>query len=166
VKRRWFIVLLALLGSSLFAGNALANHLPALANVTTASARGTLAEEVKYNLDGIKFMTKNPVDVATLEVTFAPGASAGWHFHPGPVFVVIRPGAPDGPVPTLSVWNEDCVKNEYSPGETFFEAGRAESLLVKNESTTTEVRVYATFIVPVGATPLRVGSPHLCGMEE
>lgn len=159
MKRRWFVLLLALLGSSLFAGNALANHLPVVTNVTTAIARGTLAEEVRYNLDGIKIQTKNPVDVATLEVTFAPGASAGWHFHPGPVFVVIREG-------TLSVWNEDCVKTTYSPGSTFFEAGRAESLLVKNESATTTVRVYGTFIVPVGAAPLRTGSPHLCGIEE
>jgi hypothetical protein len=166
VKRRWFVLALALLGSSLFAGNVLANHLPAVPNVTTSSARGTLADKVWYNLDGIKIQTKQPVDVATLEVTFAPGASAGWHFHPGPVFVVIRPGDPDGPVPTLSVWNEDCVKTTYSPNSVFFEAGRATSLLVKNESTTTPVRVYGTFIVPHGAAPLRVGSPHLCGIEE
>jgi quercetin dioxygenase-like cupin family protein len=159
VKRRWFVLLLALLGTSLFAGNVLANHLPDPANFTTASARGTLADEVKYNLDGIKIQTKNPVDVAVLEVTFAPGASAGWHFHPGPVFVVIRAG-------TLSVWNEDCVKTTYSPNSTFFEAGRATSLLVKNESATEEVRVYGTFIVPVGATPLRSGAPHRCGIEE
>jgi quercetin dioxygenase-like cupin family protein len=159
VKRRWFVLALALLGSSLFAGNVLANHLPAVPNVTTDIARGTLADEVKYNLDGIKIQTKNPVDVATLQVTFAPGASAGWHFHPGPVFVVIREG-------TLSVWNEDCVKTTYSPGSTFFEAGRAASLLVKNESATVTVKVYGTFIVPVGAAPLRTGSAHLCGIED
>lgn len=159
MKRRWFVLLLVMLGSSLFAGNVLANHLPAVPNVTTDIARGTLADEVKYNLDGIKIQTKNPVDVATLEVTFAPGATAGWHFHPGPVFVVIRSG-------TLSVWNEDCVKNTYSAGSTFFEAGRSESLLVKNESATTPALVYGTFIVPVGAAPLRVGSPHLCGVAE
>lgn len=159
MKRRWIVLLLALLGSSLFAGNVLANHLPAVANFTTASARGTLADEVKYNLDGIKIQTKNPVDVATLEVTFAPGASAGWHFHPGPVFVVIREG-------TLSVWTEDCVKTTYSPGSVFFEEGRAASLLVKNESASVTVRVYGTFIVPVGANPLRTGGPHLCGIEE
>jgi quercetin dioxygenase-like cupin family protein len=159
VKRRWFILLVAVLGSSLFAGNALANHLPANPNITTSIARGTLAAEVKYNLDGIKIQTKNPVDVATLEVTFGPGASAGWHFHPGPVFVVIREG-------TLSVWNEDCVKTTYSPGSVFFEEGRAASLLVKNESTTVTARVYGTFIVPVGASPLRIGSEHRCGIEE
>ena len=159
MKRRWLVLGLAVLGSSLFAGNVLANHLPAVPNVTTSIARGTLAEKAWYNLDGIKIQTKQAVDVATLEVTFAPGASAGWHFHPGPVFVVIREG-------TLSVWNEDCVKTTYSPGSTFFEAGRAASLLVKNESATTTVRVYGTFIVPVGATPLRTGSPHRCGIEE
>ena len=159
MRRFWLVLAVVLLGTSLFAGNALANHLPALSNVTTDIARGTLAAKVKYNLDGIKIQTKNPVDVATLQVTFAPGASAGWHFHPGPVFVVIRSG-------TLSVWNEDCVKTTYSAGSTFFEAGRAASLLVKNESTTTPALVYGTFIVPVGASPLRTGSAHLCGIEE
>jgi quercetin dioxygenase-like cupin family protein len=159
VKRRWFVLALALLGSSLFAGNVLANHLPNKPNVTTSIARGTLADKVWYNLDGIKIQTKQRVDVATLEVTFDPGASAGWHFHPGPVFVVIREG-------TLSVWNEDCVKTTYSPGSTFFEAGRATSLLVKNESATITAKVYGTFIVPFGAAPLRTGSAHLCGIEE
>jgi len=147
------------MGSSLFAGNALANHLPAVPNVTTVLARGTLNAEVKYNLDGIKVQTKNAVDVVSTEVHFAPGASAGWHFHPGPVFVVVKSG-------TLSVWDESCTKNTYSTGNTFFEEGRAASLLVKNESATTEVVVFATFIVPVGATPLRTGSAHLCGIEQ
>jgi hypothetical protein len=41
-----------------------------------------------------------------------------------------------------------------------------ESLLVKNESTTTPALVYGTFIVPVGAAPLRTGAPHRCGIAE
>lgn len=114
---------------------------------------------MKYNGDCIKVQTKQPVDIVTAEVTFAPGASAGWHNHPGPVFVVIRVG-------TLSVWDENCVKTAYSPGTSFYEAGPDESLLVKNDSTTTEARAYATFIMPVGATPLRIGQPHLCGLPE
>jgi quercetin dioxygenase-like cupin family protein len=163
MRRSWSVTLLALVASFAVAGTALATHLPTFANVTTASARGTLAETVKYNADGIKVQTKNPVDVITAEVTFAAGsptgASAGWHNHPGPVFVVIRSG-------TLSVWDEECVKHEYSAGDSFFEAGRDETLLVKNESTTTDARAYATFIVPVGVTPLRTGTPHLCGLAE
>jgi quercetin dioxygenase-like cupin family protein len=159
VKRRWLVLFLALVGSSLFAGNALANHLPDPANTTTILARGTLSAEVKYNLDGIKVQTKNPVDVVSVEVHFAPGASAGWHFHPGPVFVVVKSG-------TISVYDESCTKHTYTTNDTFFEAGRAASLLVKNESVDTEVVVYGTFIVPVGAAPLRIGSAHLCGIVE
>jgi quercetin dioxygenase-like cupin family protein len=159
MRRSWLVTLLALVASFAVVGTVLATHLPTLANVTTDSARGTLAAEVKYNADGIKVQTKNPVDVVTVEVTFAPGASAGWHHHPGPVFVVIKSG-------TLSVWDESCVKTLYSAGSTFFEAGMEESLLVKNESTTTPALVYGTFIVPVGATPLRTGAPHRCGIAE
>lgn len=159
MKRSWLVTLFALLTSVTVAGTVLAAHLPAVANVTTDSARGTLTEEVKYNADGIKVQTKNPVDIVTIETTFGPGASAGWHHHPGPVFVVIKSGA-------LSVWNESCVKTVHSPGSAFFEAGMEESLLVKNESTTTPALVYATFIVPVGATPLRTGAPHRCGITE
>lgn len=159
MRRSWLVTLLALVASFAVVGTVLATHLPTLVNVTTDSARGTLAAEVKYNADGIKIQTKNPVDVVTAEVTFAPGASAGWHHHPGPVFVVIKSG-------TLSVWDENCVKTMYSAGSTFFEAGMEESLLVKNESTTTPALVYGTFIVPVGAMPLRTGAPHRCGIAE
>ena len=67
---------------------------------------------------------------------------------------------------TDAVWNEDCVKTMYSAGSVFFEAGMEEALLVKNESTTTPALVYGTFIVPVGAAPLRTGAPHLCGIAE
>jgi hypothetical protein len=66
----------------------------------------------------------------------------------------------------LSVWDENCVKTEYSAGESFFEAGPDDNLLVKNESTTIDARVYGTFIVPVGVTQLRTGQPHLCGIAE
>lgn len=163
MRRSWSVTLLALVASVTVAGTVLAAHLPSLPNVTTASARGTLEREVKYNGDGIKVQTKNPVDVITAEVTFAAGsptgASAGWHNHPGPVFVVIRSG-------TLSVWDENCVKHEYSAGDSFVEEGPDENILVKNESTTTDARAYATFIVPVGAAPLRVGQQHLCGLAE
>jgi hypothetical protein len=54
----------------------------------------------------------------------------------------------------------------YSPGDVFFEEGPNHSKLVKNESPTEDVTLYATFIVPVGAAPLTVPEPHLCDMEE
>jgi quercetin dioxygenase-like cupin family protein len=163
MKRSWFVTLATLGVSLAFAGTVLANHLPAFRNMTTDLAHGTLTAEVKYNGDGIKVQTKNPIEVYTLQVTFAKGgATAGWHSHPGPVFVVVRSG-------TLSVWDKSCGDPKtYSVGDSFFEAGPDESLLVKNESATEDALVYATFLTPEGTPPtgLRVGEPHLCGIEE
>jgi hypothetical protein len=37
-------------------------------------------------------------------------------------------------------------------------------MLVKNESATVDATLYATFIVPVGATPLTITTEHRCGI--
>lgn len=158
IRAPW-ILLVVLLASLAVAATVLATHAPG-GVIVTDSQRGTLAEGVRYNLGEIKVQTKAPVDVVVQEVTFLKnGGNAGWHTHPGPVFVVVKSG-------TLSVWDEHCAKTTYSQGEVLFEAGPHHSMLVKNESATEDVRLYATYIVPVGANPLRTGEPHLCGMEE
>ena len=79
--------------------------------------------------------------------------------HPGAVFVVVRTG-------TLTVWDEDCVMNEYSQGETFFEAGPDHPMLVKNVGAT-DVTLYVTYLVPEGtpATGLRIPQPDRCGVQ-
>jgi quercetin dioxygenase-like cupin family protein len=153
-----WVTLVALLTSLAIAGTVFATHAPG-GTTAVLLARGTLAEKVKVNVGDIKIQTKGPVDVATLQVTFAKGGgSAGWHIHPGPVFVVIQSGE-------LSVWTEDCVKTTYGVGETFFEMGPEESMLVKNESPDTDAVVIGTFVVPVGAAPLTITTEHLCGLE-
>lgn len=159
MRKFWPFPLLAVVASFALVGTVLANHLPANHNITTIVDRGTLAETIKYNLGDTKVQTKAAVDIVDADVSFPPGASAGWHSHPGPIFVVVKTG-------TLSVWDEQCVKHSYSHGDAFFEAGPTTSLLVKNESLTETVTVSATFIVPVGTTALRIGEPHLCGIEE
>ena len=159
MRRSSLLMLAALLASFTIAGTVLATHLPAKHNITTVLARGTLDGPVKFNVGDIKVQTKGAVEVVTADVMFEPLASAGWHVHPGPVFVVVESG-------TLSVWDERCVKHQYSRGDSFFEEGLVRSLLVKNESAVTPAHVYATFIVPVGTTALRIGSEHLCGIEE
>jgi quercetin dioxygenase-like cupin family protein len=158
MRRSLWVALLAVAVSIAVAGSVFASHAPGGVSAVLL-ARGTLSEQVKVNFGDIKIQTKGPVDVATLQVTFAKGGgSAGWHIHPGPVFVVIQSGA-------LSVWTEDCQKTVYGVGSTFFEMGPEESMLVKNESPTTDAVVIGTFIVPPGATPLTVTTAHLCGLE-
>ena len=162
MRRSLWITLVAIIASIAVAGTVFATHAPGGTSAIVL-ARGTLAENVKVNVGNTKIQTKGPVDIATLEVTFAPGGSAGWHIHPGPVFVVLKSGE-------LSVWDEDCVKNTYSasptgPDDVFFEFGPEMSMLVKNESATTPAVVIGTFIVPVGAAPLTITTEHLCGIS-
>ena len=157
-RRSLWLTVLGVAVSLAVTGSALAEHAPG-GTTAVVLARGTLAEKVKANVGHIKIKTKDAVDVATLEVTFARGGgSAGWHTHPGPVFVVIKSGE-------ISVWNEDCEKTVYGAGETFFEMGPEASMLVKNEDPDTDAVVVGTFIVPVGATPLTIPTEHRCGIE-
>ena len=154
----WLALPLGIAASLAVAGTSFATHAPG-GTTPVLLARGTLAEKVKVNVGGVKIQTKRPVDVATLQVTFAKGGgSAGWHTHPGPVFVVIRSGE-------ISVWNENCEKTVYGPGETFFEMGPEAPNLVKNEDPDTDAVTYGTFYVPVGAAPLTITTEHLCGVE-
>ncbi len=163
MRRSRLPTVLALFLSFTVVGTAMAIHAPLLTNVTTASARGTLDEKVNYERDGIEIETKGPVDIVTAEVLFAKGtptgATSGWHNHPGPVFVVLISG-------TLDVWDKQCAHHTYTVGDSFFEAGPSDRMLVKNVSTTVDALVYATFIVPVGATPLLTRKPHRCGLAE
>ncbi len=155
----WFALLLGIVASLAGAGAVFATHNPG-GTTPVLLARGTLAEKVKVNVGDIKIQTKDAVDVATLQVTFSKGGgSAGWHIHPGPVFVVVKSGE-------ISVWTEDCQKTVYGVGETFFEMGPEESMLVKNEDPDTDAVVVGTFIVPVGAAPLTIPTEHLCGIEQ
>ena len=161
MRKPLWMLLLALVASLAIAGSVVAVHAPG-GVVITDIQRGTLAESVQsHNLgqSGVNIKTRGPVDVVTAEITFtAPGGSAGWHTHPGPVLVVMRSG-------TLSVWDEHCVRSTYSQGSTFFEVGPGHSMLVKNESATVDATLYATFIVPVGAAPLTVTTEHRCGVD-
>ena len=164
MRRSLWVSLLALLSSLAVVGTVLAVHPSVGTSIADGAAphqqRGTLAEPVKFHLDDIKIRTKGPVDVITQEVTFAATiGNAGWHTHPGAVFVVLRTG-------TLTVWDEHCVRNEYSPGETFFEAGPDHPMLVKNLGAT-DVTLYVTYVVPEGtpATGLRIPAAERCGVQ-
>ena len=154
----WLALLLGIAASLAVVGTAFATHAPG-GTTPVLLARGTLAEKVKVNVGDVKIQTKDAVDVATMQVTFAKGGgSAGWHVHPGPGFVVIKSGE-------ISVWDENCEKTVYGPGETFFEEGPEASMLVKNEDADTDAVLVGTFFVPVGASPLTIPTEHLCGIE-
>lgn len=87
-----------------------------------------------------------PIDVATQIVTFPPGASSGWHTHPGPVFFTVRTG-------TLTVYEGDdpsCTPHSFPAGTGAVEAGTStHSHMVRNE-TGSVAEAVVTYLVPVG----------------
>jgi len=97
-----------------------------------------------------------PIDAATQIVTFQPGGNSGWHTHPGPVVFTVKTG-------TLTVYEgEDpsCTPVVFQAGTGAVEAGTStHSHMVRNE-TTSIAEALVTYLVPVGANPLRTDLPN------
>jgi quercetin dioxygenase-like cupin family protein len=117
---------------------------------TTHVDRNTMAEPVHLNSDRIKFQTKDPVDVRVQTLRMAPGATTGWHSHPGFVIVSITEG-------TQTLYSADCSSRLASAGESFIETGD-EPMLARNE-TASDVVLVVTFVAPRGV-PFRTDQPN------
>lgn len=104
----------------------------------------------------LELKAPQPIDVATQVVTFQPGGHSGWHTHPGPVLFTVRTG-------TLTVYEgEDpsCTPIVFQAGTGAVEAGTStHSHMVRNE-TNSIAEAVVTYLVPVGANPLRADRPH------
>jgi quercetin dioxygenase-like cupin family protein len=83
-------------------------------------------------------------EVVTQQATFAPGASSGWHSHPGYVTGTVISGQ-------LVRYATNCSPETFGPGQTFYETG-ASTFVVKNPSSTDPAVAIVTFVVP-GGTP-------------
>jgi len=83
-----------------------------------------------------------PATVTVRTLTIAPGEVLAWHYHPGYAFNVVKSGA-------LTVEDGCGGEETLMPGDAFEEVdGRVHR--AKNLSTTENVVVYNTFIVPQG----------------
>ena len=120
----------------------------------TVLARGTVASAFKIHVDGIRVSAKGPIDITTAHLMFPPGATTGWHVHPGPVLVIVASG-------TVTKYSSDCVATRYTPGQAFVEFGPSDINMVRNESSTTQADTIVTFLTPVGAT-LKEDVPAPC----
>jgi quercetin dioxygenase-like cupin family protein len=142
-RRIGIFALVAILGAAVTA-IALAN--PGTSTSTILAPRSTLSESVQANDTRIKFQTKDPTDLVTQQVTFAPGAYSGWHHHPGVILVLVKTGV-------VTVWDENCQTTTYNAGQAFIEGG-TEPMMVSNEGSVTAVDV-ATQVAPAGS-PFRI----------
>jgi quercetin dioxygenase-like cupin family protein len=88
---------------------------------------------------------QGPSDVLQSRLVFQPGGDTGWHFHPGPVVVVVKSGA-------LTEQHSNGCITVHPAGSVFFETKEEVHRAFNQTGGVTEV--YATFISPTGTQPL------------
>ena len=121
---------------------------PVVGVTSTVFAVGTFDEIHAKTLSSdwqARIDTKGATDVYTLENKIPPGATFGWHSHPGPSIVVVKSGA-------LTLYRGDdpaCTPRVFAAGSGFVDDG-GDVHLVRNEGSVDAV-VYVTSLVPKGA---------------
>jgi quercetin dioxygenase-like cupin family protein len=102
----------------------------------------------------VKLKLSGPVELIVQRIEAAPGATFGWHSHPGENINVVEQG-------TLALYHdEDCTAGiDYGPGAVFT-TSPDQIHLARNLSTTETLVLFATYFAPK-ATPrvVRVDQP-------
>ena len=151
------ILLAALLG--LVVGRSLATP---SRDVSAETARGPLVDrplDVSMEFENgstaeVELKTKGDIEVAVQRIVALPGATFGWHSHPGPTLVTVFSG-------TLTLYHAtDCTNGTNYAAGTSFSNLPHEIHLARNEGETTLV-VYASYFVPKRTPPvaLRIDQP-------
>ena len=100
----------------------------------------------------VELKTKGDIVVAVQRTVAQPGATFGWHSHPGPTIVTVLRG-------TLTLYHaEDCTDGANFVQGTSFSNLPREIHLARNEGDT-ELVIFASYFVPVGTPSLRIDQP-------
>jgi hypothetical protein len=158
---------------SLLAASAAAISLVALAAfaaVTKASSpigvTGTLLARGTYHsfnvrsdaIADFRAHSTSQIDVVVQKHDYAPGATTGWHKHPGPVFITVTQGQ-------LSFYERNdptCTPHVYSAGQGFVDSGDGH---IGRNQTSQPAQDVTVAIAPVGGafrSELPAPGPH-CG---
>jgi quercetin dioxygenase-like cupin family protein len=112
-----------------------------------------------FSSDDFKIDSHKPSEVVMPQITIHPGASSGWHTHPGPGFIVVTAG-------TVTLYQDidnTCLKSTYGPGQGWVESPGVVHIAVN--AGTVDVTAVATFLdVAPGTTAYKsiVPAPATC----
>jgi quercetin dioxygenase-like cupin family protein len=119
--------------------------------LTAETARGTLAEPLKINTKlangaRVKLKTKGAVELIGQRVVAQPGATFGWHSHPGANVNVIAQG-------TLTLYHDEaCTVGIAYPAGSAFSTQPDQIHLARNLGTT-DVVILAMYFAPKTTPP-------------
>lgn len=146
MQRASLVRSLALALVAVMASIGIATATPGSGATPTTFSRGTLEAGAKVNTPSLKLSIRDDVDVVTQTITITPGGHTGWHSHPGPVFVTIAAGT----MTFYDAADPSCTPVTYATGDSFVDRGGDSIHIARNEGTTNLV-IYATYLVPVDA---------------
>jgi quercetin dioxygenase-like cupin family protein len=128
--------------------------------VTAETARGPLVDrQLSANLKfdpgtRVRVQTTGEIEVAAQRVVAVPGATFGWHSHPGLTIVTVLSG-------TLTLYlATDCTHGtNYGPGTSFSNLP-PEIHLARNEGAT-DLVIFASYFLPARTPPvdIRIDQP-------
>ena len=148
LSKRTLFTGLSALALLAIAGAGVVQATPPSGVVGTNLAVGTFGEIDAKTLTSdwqARINTKGASDLYMVQNVFAPGASFGWHSHPGPSLVIVKTGA-------LTLYRADdptCTPEVVHAGSGFIDNGH-DTHLVRNELST-ETVVYVVSLIPQGA---------------
>lgn len=149
------LTMLALLVTGAVAVYVSANALatPASPNLTTTILAKTLFGEVDLNAREIpakwqaRLKTHGLSDFYVVDNKFPPGATTGWHSHPGPSLIFVVAG-------TVSNYHGDdptCTPHAYAAGSGFVDEGGSDVHMLRNDGSV-DAETIAVQFLPTGAT--------------
>jgi quercetin dioxygenase-like cupin family protein len=121
------------------------------ANMTIARTNlGSINYKTNLNKFNVELKTQDDADIEVTHGVAQAGGNTGWHYHPGPVLVMVESGS-------LTVYEADdptCTGKTYAAGSTFIEGTTPH--IVRNEGATT-AEIIGVFLEPAGQ-PRRIES--------
>jgi len=136
MKSKWICALLAaVLGAGAYATDVMATAPPPPPGpVTTILGQSTFdgfhvrARSVPPGLWRAVIKTHGQSDVYAVDNKFGPGATTGWHSHPGPSLILVVSG-------TITNYMGDdptCAGHDYAAGSGFIDAGGNDVHMLRN----------------------------------
>jgi quercetin dioxygenase-like cupin family protein len=102
--------------------------------------------------------TRGQSDVYAVDNKFPPGASTGWHSHPGPSLILVVAGT----VTNYLGDDPGCTPQGYSAGAGFIDPGGAHVHLLRNETSTPAETIAVQLLPKDAARRIDVPDPGTC----
>jgi quercetin dioxygenase-like cupin family protein len=102
--------------------------------------------------------THGQSDVYVVDNKFPPGASTGWHSHPGPSLMLVVSGT----VTNYAGDDPGCPPRTYSAGEGFIDPGGGDVHMLRNESGAAAETIAVQLLPKDAARRIPVDAPSDC----